>query len=1225
MPAGHWPSGADPHYNRPNSNRKPKKKSPMTNSPLLSSNVPRKHSILFFLMLVAFGAAGNYFKYTIFLNIDFLFGSIFAMLALQFFGVGKGILAASIIAGYTYVLWNHPYAIIILTAEVAAVGWLSERRKVGLVLADMLYWLTLGMPLVYLFYHGVMHVPPSSVYITMMKQAINGVTNVLIARMVYTGYTLRSRTALTSYREIVYNLLTSFVLVPALVLLMISSRTDFNEIVLDIKSSLTENIEHEHLILDDWAADRKAAIVNLARMSAAKTPQQLQGHVEQAAKVDHNFLQVGLFDKKGTATAHFPLKDDRGGRIIGQSFADQPFVPILKRTLKPMLSEVVMDNSSLPEPVVTMLVPIVSKGEYNGHLSGILNLEHVRQHLDKSMSVNHTLYTLIDRSGNIIMTNRADQKVMAPYYRGEGALARVDERINLWTQKLPANTPMSERWKKSFYMVEAGIGDHDEWKLILEQPVAPFQKALYEKYTNRMVLLFIILIVVLILAETISRKSVRSLEQLNQITRHLPDQIMNNAAIKWPESSIYEVHSQINNFRETAAALVQQFRKIQVINMSLEKRVEKRTKALVESELFFKESQRAAFIGSYKADFIAGHWDSSEVLDSILGIDKEYVRDLHGWLALIHPDDAAMFDQQAFEDLVSRRKPVTKEFRVVRKENGEMRWVVGSGEATFDSTGKILYLTGTVQDITDRKLEQEKLQRSENKFSQLLQSTNQGICGIDLDGRCTFINNAALDMLGYTLEDCLGQNMHRLVHHTPADGVPDSEEVCPIFHADTTGAGCRVDNAVMWKSDGTSLPVEYSSHPVTENGTIVGAVAVFTDITERKQQEKERQLLERQFQEAQKYECFGVLASGIAHDFNNILAIIMGQCSLAKLDSAYPLPYTSEIEKAAARGADLCRQLLIYSGKVNVNKTLIDLKSIVAEMVNLLKATLPQNVEISFGCLSDAPLVNGDASQIRQIIMNLIINASEAIGSRDGMIKIVLSDEIITEDTPMTDIQFNNINPGRYVGLEVADNGCGMDEELLQRIFEPFYTTKSTGRGLGTSAILGVVKSHNGALTLSSIRGSGTIFKIFIPAGAAPLAEEDVLHSTPQESWKGCGTVLLVDDEETILLSLGYMLKKLGFSVIEAQNGKEALDLFRQHHSDIVLVLTDVGMPVMNGKDLYQELKRQRPQLPIIVSSGYAYTDITSHIEEGFVAGLLTKPYSFEELQVVVKTALESA
>lgn len=420
----------------------------MTASPSARSAVTGRYRLPFYLALITAGLAGNYFKFPLFLNIDVLFGSVFGLLALQFFGPGRGILAAAIIAGYTYLLWNHPYAIIVMTAEAAAVGWLMSRRKLGMVLADTLYWLVIGMPLVYLFYHLVMHVPLSNAYIVMTKQAINGIANALIARLIFTGYALRSRAAEISYREIIYNLLAFFVLCPALIMLANGSRTDFAKTDREIRAALVRDSGHLSLRLETWVKNRKSAILNLAEMAAARSPGQMQPYLEMAKKSDLNFQRVGLLDRKATTVAFFPLSDELGQNNIGKSFADRPFIPTLMRNLKPMLSEVVMGRIGSPKPVVSILAPVVTRGEYGGYVIGVLSLEQIREHLDKNTAENSSLYTLIDKNGNVIMTNRSDQTVMAPFMRGKGTLNRLEAGLSQWVPVVPANTPISERWKK---------------------------------------------------------------------------------------------------------------------------------------------------------------------------------------------------------------------------------------------------------------------------------------------------------------------------------------------------------------------------------------------------------------------------------------------------------------------------------------------------------------------------------------------------------------------------------------------------------------------------------------------------------------------------------------------------------------------------------------------------------------------------------------------------------
>ncbi len=565
-------------------------------------------STLLCVALIAAGLAGNYFRFPIFLNIDFLFGSIFAMLVLQFFGLGRGILATVIIASYTYILWNHPYAIIIMTAEVAVVGWLTNRRKIGIVLADTLYWLIIGMPLAYLFYHVVMNVPFSNTSIVMTKQAVNGITNALVARLIFTGFTLRSRSSLMSYREIIYNLLALFVLGPALIMMAIGSRTDFAETDLRIRTLLMQESRHTTHSLETWVANRASAIFNLAEMAASSPPEQMQSYLELTVNSDVNFQRAGLHDREATTTAYFPLLDEHGHKNIGISFADRPYIPVLKQTLKPMLSEVMMGKIGTHKPVVAMISPVVIHGEYGGFIGGILSLKQILEHLDKTTDENASFYILIDKNGNIIMTNHTDQTVMTPFVRGKGTLNRLNAGISQWVPVVSPNTPISERWKNSFYIAETTIGALAEWKLILEQPVAPFQKALYDNYTGKLTLLFLILIGALALAEFLSRSSIATLEKLRLITHDLPRRLVTDEKeIAWPESGIIEINHLIKNFREIAHSLTAQFSEVRKNNETLEQRVVQEVAKNRQHEFLLIQQSRLAAMGEMIGN-IAHQW-----------------------------------------------------------------------------------------------------------------------------------------------------------------------------------------------------------------------------------------------------------------------------------------------------------------------------------------------------------------------------------------------------------------------------------------------------------------------------------------------------------------------------------------------------------------------------------------------------------------------------------------
>jgi CheY-like chemotaxis protein len=274
---------------------------------------------------------------------------------------------------------------------------------------------------------------------------------------------------------------------------------------------------------------------------------------------------------------------------------------------------------------------------------------------------------------------------------------------------------------------------------------------------------------------------------------------------------------------------------------------------------------------------------------------------------------------------------------------------------------------------------------------------------------------------------------------------------------------------------------------------------------------------------------------------------------------------------------------------------------------------------------SDIPRITGDASQLRQAAMNLIINASEAIGEEQGVIQVSLARTEIKAGGTDKDHLGVSIPAGQYVCMEVTDSGCGMSDEVRQRIFEPFYTTKFTGRGLGMSALLGIVKAHKGALQLDSHPGQGTAFKIYLPVKIRSASREKSAQQEVQAVWKGSGTILLAEDEKQIMLVASTMLKELGFSVIEAVNGLEALEMYLSNAADIAVVVTDMGMPVMNGHDLFYKLKQLDPLLPIIISSGFGEAEISSKIPLENVAGLINKPYNYDQMREVLKKVVVGA
>ncbi|MDP6545630.1 MAG: response regulator [Phycisphaerae bacterium] len=398
------------------------------------------------------------------------------------------------------------------------------------------------------------------------------------------------------------------------------------------------------------------------------------------------------------------------------------------------------------------------------------------------------------------------------------------------------------------------------------------------------------------------------------------------------------------------------------------------------------------------------------------------------------------------------------------------------------------------------------------------------------------------------------------------------------------------------------------------------------EVTDRKRAEAQRLSLERQVQYAQKLESLGILAGGVAHDFNNILMVILGNADLAMdgLSSQAPARENiAEILKASKRAAELASQMLAYSGKGRFVVEPVDLGMLVDEMAHLLEVSISKKVALKYNFADNLPAIDGDATQIRQIIMNLITNASESIGDTSGV--VALSTGVMDCDRAYLDgvneILLASLDEplpeGLYVYLEVADTGCGMDAETTEKIFDPFFTTKFTGRGLGMSAVLGIVRGHHGAINICSELGKGTTFKVFFPASElSAVGEETQDRDADQaEAWRGRGTVLVADDEKSICATIGEALGRMGFSVLTAADGREAVEIFGAHSDEIVCVLLDLTMPRMDGEQAFGELRRICPEVRVVLCSGYNEQDATQHFVGKGLAGFIQKPYDLSAMR----------
>ena len=573
--------------------------------------------------------------------------------------------------------------------------------------------------------------------------------------------------------------------------------------------------------------------------------------------------------------------------------------------------------------------------------------------------------------------------------------------------------------------------------------------------------------------------------------------------------------------------------------------------------------------------------------------------------ALIYGDDLERVGREVHDYSDQGVAHFRQEYRLVTKD-GEVRWIDDRTAIVRDTHGRITHYQGIIIDITDRKRVEEALREKTEELDRFFNINVDLLCIADTDGYFRRLNVAWERILGYSFEELMSRRFLEFVHPDDVAGTMDAIA--------TLASQREVINFVNRYrcKEGSYRWIEWRSAPA---GSIIYAAA--RDITDRIKAEEERIRLEAQMREVQKLESLGVLAGGIAHDFNNILMAILGNADLALLALSPTSPAwqnLQEITRASQRAADLCRQMLAYSGKGRFVVGRYDLSEIVREMAQMLEVSISKKASLRYSFARELPPVEADVTQLRQVIMNLITNASEALGEESGVISIATGVMECDRDYLAESYLDDTLPAGPYVFLEVSDTGLGMDAETRSKIFDPFFTTKFMGRGLGLAAVLGIVRSHQGAIKVYSEPGQGTTIKVLLPAVAWKLG--DRMQSGEQTIvTRTGGTVLLVDDDPYVRDVGSQMLELLGCRVVTAVHGREAVEIFQAQGSEIDCVILDLTMPEMGGEEAFRRLRHMREDVRVILSSGYNEQDVTQRFVGKGLAGFVQKPYTVAKLR----------
>jgi PAS domain S-box-containing protein len=635
--------------------------------------------------------------------------------------------------------------------------------------------------------------------------------------------------------------------------------------------------------------------------------------------------------------------------------------------------------------------------------------------------------------------------------------------------------------------------------------------------------------------------------------------------------------------------------------------------AISEGEQRLRIAKDAARLGIYEYDVATGSilWDAR--VREFWGVSPDAPVTIDTFFSGLRPDDRAQTQallERALDPGGSGE--YYAEYRVISQADGSERWVAATGQVFFQN-GLPVRMIGTGQDISDSKRAEEALRDSEERFRRVFEQGPLGLAIVARDYRLLKVNNALCEMLGYPEEELLRKTFADITY--PEDLPADVESAERLFrreipHYRIEKRYVKKNGEILWMNLTVSLLRDLEGQPLYGLGMV-------EDITEIRRAHEES--LARQ-----KLESVGTLANGIAHDFNNLLAAAEAQAELAieELDAGSScIDQLEAIRKLAMRGAEIVRQLMIYAGKESGDATLVDLSETVKEMLPLLEVSLSKHAIITSDLEQDLPLTRAGAAQIRQIVLNLVTNASDAIGERDGLIRVA-----VTRAPPETErtAVLETLPDGEYVVLEVSDTGQGMSLETRERVFDPFFTTKSAGHGLGLAVVSGIVRSLGGVIYLTSELGKGTTFQIFLPTSEdLGKAKKDVSSPESVRDPRNAA-ILIVEDENILREAVAGMLRKSGFEVFEAADGSSAIDFLRANGGKIDGILLDMTLPGASSQEVVAEGVKAKPEITVILTSAYSqamFADVTNTAQ---IKAFIRKPYQVVDVVKALRESLVS-
>ncbi len=642
---------------------------------------------------------------------------------------------------------------------------------------------------------------------------------------------------------------------------------------------------------------------------------------------------------------------------------------------------------------------------------------------------------------------------------------------------------------------------------------------------------------------------------------------------------------------------------------------------LQESEEKYRTILESVEEGYFEVDLAGNLTFFNDSLCKILGYSRKELSGLNNRHYTSRKTARKMF--RIFTDIYRTGNPaMITDYEVIRKNEKSPHVVALSASLIRDSSGNSTGFRGLVRDVTERRQAEDALRESEEKYRELVENANSIILRRDIEGKITFFNEFAQKLFGYSESDIIGKNLSGTIFPHTESAKRDLDKLVVSLQQDSERPFVSEDENIL--KNGNTAWIAWTYKPIFDgNGKLTEILCIGNDITELKRAEYKKKDLEAQLQVAQKMEAIGTLAGGIAHDFNNILQSIFSYTQILLMKKEPDDPDFSRIGaiiESVKRASDLTKRLLLFSRKVKSKLKPLDLNQEVVQIVKMLDRMIPKMVNIEIKLAGDLKSVSADSVQVEQIMMNLGVNARDAMPDGGNL--------IFETKNIFLDAQFCKTHlgttPGEYVLLSVSDTGDGIKKDIQTHIFEPFFTTKEAGKGtgLGLATVYGIVQSHHGHITCESEQGQGTTFRIYFPAIETKKQEPEVKEE--QLPIKGGNeTILLVDDEESIRKPGKEMLSSVGYKVLDVPDGESALEIFNKQYENIALIILDLILPGMGGKQCLEEILKVNPRAQVIVTSGYSTDESAKETIESMAKGFISKPYDGRELLHFVREVLD--